>query len=221
MRPQLPPMSAESSPIRTAFNVIGLLSSSPAAAIKLSSRRLHSLENRVSMSMIPCTRLCTTVLQANLMILLQKPRMKGGHSSRRRLAVPLPPRRPLKRHVAHARCRRVLAIFRIEHWFACVRHGPVVISFLLFPCALGPLMVHSARLAALSQQSSQVPVEINLTDPDGFSDDMSEDLLSLTMSLFLLPLPPASSVMGTSPLLGLSLAASCSAALCPCTCSNV
>ena len=43
-------------------------------------------------------------------------------------------------------------------------------------------------------------------------------LLSLTTSLFLLPLP-ASSVMGTSPLLGLSLAASCSAALCPCTCS--
>ena len=42
VRPQLPPMSAESSPVRTAFNVIGLLSSSPAAAIKLSSRRLHS-----------------------------------------------------------------------------------------------------------------------------------------------------------------------------------
>ena len=35
----------------------------------------------------------------------------------------------------------------------------------------------SARLAARSQQSvSLLPVEIDLTDLDGFSDDISEDL---------------------------------------------
>ena len=43
----------------------------------------------------------------------------------------------------------------------------------------------SARLAALSQ-----PVEIDLTDPDGFSDGMSEDLTSFSDNV---PLPPATS----------------------------
>ena len=47
----------------------------------------------------------------------------------------------------------------------------------------------SARLADLSQQSSQVPVEIDLTDPDGFSDNMKEDLTPFSD----VPLPPVPS----------------------------
>ena len=98
----------------------------------------------------------------------------------------------LQRHVAHARCRRVLVIFRIEHWFACVRQGPVSISF-CFSLSLGFLQVmsqprRSARLAACFQQSaSSLSVEIDLTDLDGFSDDMS-DLASFSDNV---PLPPA------------------------------
>ena len=41
-----------------------------------------------------------------------------------------------------------------------------------------------------SSQLSSLPVEINLTDPDGFSDDMSEDLASFPDNV---PLPPAPS----------------------------
>ena len=49
----------------------------------------------------------------------------------------------------------------------------------------------SARLAARFQLSaSSLPVEIDHTDPDGFSDDMSEDLASLSDNA---PLPPAPS----------------------------
>ena len=73
----------------------------------------------------------------------------------------------------------------------------------------------SARLAALPQQTSQVPVEIDLA----FRTTCQRILLLFLMtSLFHLPLP-ASSVTGTSPLLGLSLAASCSAAPFKPTCS--
>ena len=102
----------------------------------------------------------------------------------------------LKRHVAHARYRRVLVIFWIERWLACVRHGPVAISFFACAPSLGLLQVmsqprRSARLAARFQQSaSSLPVEIDLTDPDGFSDGMSEDLASFSDNV---PLPPASS----------------------------
>ena len=71
------------------------------------------------------------------------------------------------RHVACARCRIVL-VCRLSIG-AFVRHGPVTISVL--PIALGSPMAQprcSARLTALSQQTSPVPVEIDLTDPDGF-----------------------------------------------------
>ena len=47
----------------------------------------------------------------------------------------------------------------------------------------------SARLAALSQQTSPVPVEIDLTDPDFFSDNMSKDLASPSDIVPLLPAP--------------------------------
>ena len=44
--------------------------------------------------------------------------------------------------------------------------------------------------ARIQQSASSLPVEINLTDPDGFSDDMSEDLASFSDNV---PLPPAPS----------------------------
>ena len=60
----------------------------------------------------------------------------------------------------------------------------------------------SARLAADSLQTSQVLVESDLTDLDGFSDDMSEDLAPFSDDV---PLPPAPSYFvcgGHSLLLG-------------------
>ena len=81
-------------------------------------------------------------------------------------------------------------------------------DFLLLVPSLGFFQVmsqlrRSARLATRSQHlGSSLPVEIDLR-----TTCRRISLLSLTISLFLLPLP-ASSVMGTSPLLGHSLTAS-------------
>ena len=86
-----------------------------------------------------------------------------------------------------ARCRRVL----VGHLSDC---QSVAFPF-CFSLSIGFLQVmsqprRSARLAARFQQSaSSLPV---LTDPDGFSDDMSEDLASFSDNV---PLPPAPSCL--------------------------
>ena len=133
----------------------------------------------------------------------------------------------LKRHVAHARCRRVLVVFAIGFWFTCVRHGPVARSVLLPIFSLRFQVMsqprRSAHLAARFQsarssppsQPSQ-PMAIDLMDTEPLSDGLSDNLSSPRIC----PLPlPASSVTATSLLLVLSLVASCKVAPFPSTCS--
>ena len=64
------------------------------------------------------------------------------------------------------RCQRVLVFLRIEHWFACVRHGPVAISFCCplfrFVQVMSQLRrsARSASLRARGAKSSSVPEPI-------------------------------------------------------------
>ena len=92
----------------------------------------------------------------------------------------------LKRHVACARCPRVLVCFRIDHWFTCVRHWPVVISSSFTPFSLWSQVMsqprHSARLAARFQSARSsplslppLPMSIDLTDTEPISDGLSND----------------------------------------------
>ena len=94
----------------------------------------------------------------------------------------------LNRHVARARCRRVLVSFRIEHWFVCVRHGPVVISFCV------PLLpwVPAGDVAASSQRlfGSSFSADFSGTCRDRPHEPLSEDLAPFSDDV---PLPPAPS----------------------------
>ena len=118
--------------------------------------------------------------------------------------------------------RRVLVTFRIEHWFACVRHTSC--DFLLCsPFCLRFLQVmsqprRSARLAALGRLLRYPSRSTSLT-PMPFRTTCQRILLLFSDDVPFHPPLPASSVTGTSPLLGLSLTASCSAAPFPSTCS--
>ena len=100
----------------------------------------------------------------------------------------------LKRHVAHARCRRGLVLLLIDHWFACVRHGPVVTAFFAhFPS--GQVMSQprrSARLAARFARASPPsqppqPMAIDLTDTEPISDGLSDDPVLSEVDVFPAP----------------------------------
>ena len=85
----------------------------------------------------------------------------------------------LTRHIAHAHCGRVLVVFTITLWIACVRHRQVAKS-LCFPffCLRSQVMSQSRSFQSARSSPPSLPPQpmpIDFTNTEHISDGLSDD----------------------------------------------